>query len=83
MSKTPNLFGVLGKPPKNIPTPKVSANLWQMWRRDKVLIERPPEHQVQMKLALCGFSGYAGILWTTSDEGRQECTSLPTPLSPL
>jgi hypothetical protein len=53
-----------------------------MWRSDKVLIERPPEHQVQMKLALCGFSGYAGILWATSGEGRQEYTSLPTPLSP-
>jgi len=27
MSKTPNLFGVLGKPPKHTPTPKVSAHL--------------------------------------------------------
>jgi len=71
MSKTPNLFGVLGKPPKNTPTPKVSANLWQMWqmwqmwRIDNLLLEIPPEPQAQMKLDLCGFSGYAGIFLAT------------------
>ena len=43
-SKPPNLFGVWGKPPKNTPTPKVSANLWrmwQMWRIDNLLLEIP------------------------------------------
>jgi hypothetical protein len=60
MSKTPNLFGVLGKPPKNTPTPKVSANLWllwQMWRIDNLLLEIPPEPQSQMKLRLAGSAG--------------------------
>jgi len=79
MSKTPNLFGVLGKPPKNTPTPKVSANLWQMWqmwqmwRIDNLLLEIPPEPQAQMKLDLCGFSGYAGIFLAT---GRVDGTVL-------
>src|SRR5262245_30315879 len=78
-SKTPKRFGVLGKPLKNTPTPKVSANLWPMWpmwpmwRSDNLPLEIPPEPQAQMKLDLCGFSGYAGIFLAT---GRVDGTVL-------
>jgi hypothetical protein len=77
-SKTPKRFGVLGKPQQKRPLEKVSGKTRQMWRIDTIFLEIPPEPQAQMKLELCGFSGYTGILWATGGEGRQEYTSLPT-----
>src|SRR5215813_11949748 len=86
-SKPPKTVGFWEKPPKNTPTPKVSANLWllwrmwQMWRSDSVVFKIPPEPQVQMKLGLCGFSGYAGIFWPLGGVGQDSAQLSPPVLT--
>jgi hypothetical protein len=68
MSKTPKPPAVWEKPRCKTGAEKVSEKtrqMWQMWRIDNLLFEIPPEPQAPMKLDLCGFSGYAGIMWAT------------------